>query len=798
MISRIPAQAEYADGDTRPADDDGVIVETGKDTRTPYQIDQDAKRLEVANLLSLAQERFRVVDEAETVVRTEMREDRRFRLGEQWPLEIKALRATAGKPCLTINRIPQFLRQVVNTARANKPAIQVNAVDNGADPDTAKVLQGLCRNIEIKSHASVAYETATEHQAEMGRGFIRVITEYDDDEGFQQRIRIKRVRNPFSIYMDPNAQEVDGSDAEWAFVTEDMPLSQFTRKYPKANHVGLANFQSTGDQAIRWVTDKAVRVAEYWYAEYTDYEIAQIRMDAFRDPETGEVGPKVLTVPRSALLASRKQYRTDEGLPETEDADEIEATDIPGVTILQKRTVQRRKIKTCVINAIEILEGNKDKTGGSDWTGKRIPIVPVYGDEVESEGRVDYRGMVRDGRDPQRMYNYWVSSATEAIALAPRAPWIGVAGQFKNFETKWATAHTSNHAYLEYQKVDYGGKPAPAPKRSVEEPAIQAIMIALRQADLDLKAVMGLFDPSLGQAGPEESGKAILARQRQGEVANSNYADNLARAIQAVGEIIIDIAPKVYAVATVLRITGDDKKTHPVMLHAGQPPVLPKNVPDLKELAKLRKLQGIYDIGVGRYDVTVSVGPSYESQRQETVETMGQVLSRSPELMQLIGDLFFESMDWPMADVIGRRLKRAVPPHLLDPEDGEEEVPPAARQKMAEMEGKLKELEQVLQQFQMERAAKAQELAAKGQVAQFEAEARARTASETAAAQVRIAEIEAASARQKVELQAMADRQLAVLKSQLDGMLITLEAKMDEKLEIVKARLAPEPTEAAA
>lgn len=787
MISPIPSQADYGDGDTREADADGVIVETGPDTRPADVVASDERREKVATLIALAQERFRTVSEAESKLRTDMREDRRFRLGEQWPDHIRSMREASGKPCITINRIPQFLRQVVNSARANKPAIQVNPVDSGADPDTALILQGLARHIEIQSHASIAYETASEHQAEMGRGYFRLVTEYDDDEGFQQRIVIKRVRNPFTIYMD-QGQDVTGADAEFAFVVQDLTHREFKRKYPKANYAGLSTFQGTGDQPLLWISDKSVRVAEYWYVEYEPFEIAQIEMAAYKDPETGQVGPKILVVPRAVLLDSRRKYRDEMQMAPTEDADEIEATDIPGVKILQKRTVQRRRVKTCVINAVEVLEGNADKTGGTDWHGKRIPIIPVIGDEVELDGRIDLRGMVRDGRDPQRMYNYWNSSATETIGLAPRAPWIGVEGQFKGHETKWGTANTQNHGYLEYKNVSLGGKPAPPPKRSVEEPAIQAIMIALRQADLDLKAVMGLFDPSLGQAtSADESGKAILARQRQGEVANSNYADNLARAIQACGEIIIDVAPKIYDVATVVRIMGDDDETKPVMLHAGKPPVLPQGVPNLKELAKLRKLQGIYDISVGRYDVTVSVGP-VASQRQEAVDAMVQVLTRSPELMPVIGDLVFKNMDWPGAKAIAKRLKRAVPPHLADPEEGEEEVPAAARQEIAQLKQQAQEMQQAIQQMQMERAAKAQELAAKGQVAQFEAEARARTASETAAAQVRIAEIEARSAAAKVELQAMADRQLAVLKSQLDAMLIQLEAKLDEKIELIKAK----------
>lgn len=815
-----------------PRDESGPppagMVEVQDDDDAPEPLANQARVL-----IATAIDWFKTVETAEGLLRADMQEDLRFSTGEQWPMDVKQSRANRGRPCLTTNRIPQFVRQVVNSSRANKPAIQVNPVDNGADPDTAETLQGICRHVEISSGASMAYETASEHQAKMGRGWIRVVTEYDDDEGFQQAIKIKRVMNPLSVYMGPGCMEADYSDADQAIVTEDLTRKDYKRRFRKsdADMVGLDALMTTGDVPEVWLNNDRIRIAEYWYAKYTPFDIAEIAL-------AGAPGtpPRVLTIPADILRAQQKAFRVESGAGQPLTDVHADQTDIPGVTVLRRRTVQRRNIKVALINAVEILDGNADKTAGRDWPGKWIPIVPVLGDQVYLEGRIDLRGMVRDARDPQRMYNYWLSAATETIALAPRAPWVGAEGQFKNHEAKWGTANSEGWAYLEYIPQSLDGNLVGAPVRKVEEPAIQAIMIALRQADNDLKSVMGLFDPSLGQAtSADESGKAILARQRQGEVANSNYADNLARAIRRIGYIIIDLAPKIYDVPTVLRILGDEqdpKKAKNILVHNNRPESQQRNAlapppadpgqamqqarqaqapsspvdqqsatpppgPTLDQLAKDRGISGIYNLGVGRYDVTVTVGPSFASRRQEMVDAMSQVLSRAPDLMPVIGDLWFEGMDWPMARQIAKRLKRAVPPHLQDPEDGQPEVPPEAQQQLQQLQQQLQQMQQYVQKLEMEKAAKAQELQAKGQIAMADQQSRERVAAIQAQTESVIAQMEAKSAMAKVQLQGQIDQQIALLTGNLDERLTVLEANLKKSVEStllrLEASLAPEP-----
>jgi hypothetical protein len=587
-------------------------------------------------LLQQARERFKLASEAEESIRRESLEDLRFRAGEQWPENIKIDRQNSGRPCLTINRIPQFLRQVTNEIRQNRPAIQVNPVDDQADPETAEILQGIMRHIEVSSDADVAYDTAAEHAATFGFGYLRVITDYVDESSFDQEIKIERIRNPFSIYFDPECQKTDYSDARWAFVVQDMDRDEYKGHYPNSELSGLADMTSVGDQAPGWITGKSVRIAEYWHIDHEEQELA--------------------------LLA---------------DGTAVPASAVPtGVPVLRTRTVQVPKVYWCKVNGLEVLEKQ-------EWPGRWIPIVPVLGDEVIVNGDRQLFGLVRFARDPQRMYNYWATAETEMIALAPKAPFIGAAGQFEGFERQWQSANVRNLPYLEYKPVSHAGVPMGAPQRQVYEPPIQAISHARMQANDDLKATTGIYDASLGARSNEQSGRAILARQREGDVANFHYADNLARSIKHLAKILLDLIPQIYDAPRVMRIIGAEEQERVVQINA---PTRDKGV------------ERIYDLSVGQYDVTVSVGPSFSSKRQEAVDSMMQLSQAYPPLMQVAGDLLVKNMDWPGAAEIAERLKKLLPPNLQEGDENEQQVPPAVQAQMAQIAQQNEQLSQALNQ----------------------------------------------------------------------------------------------------
>jgi hypothetical protein len=714
--------------------DGPVLVVAESKTPTP----DEAQSETIRQFLAAGHKRFRTSAEAEAALRKEQLEDKRILSGEHWPEDIKARRLLDGRPCLTINRLPQFVRQVTNQQRQTRPAIQVNPVDSGADVDTAEVLQGVIRHIETISDADVAYASASYDQASIGRGYWRILTDYVDEHGFDQELRIERIRNPFTVYMDPSCQKADYSDARYAFIIEDVPKDEYQQRYPNSQLASLTEFTSIGDQGVDWMPEGKIRIAEYFYVEEVKTPLSLVQLP---DGST-EIVPIV--------------------------------PNVDGVKVLAKRDVMQRKVKWCVINAVEILEGNDDKTAGRDWPGKWIPIVPVLGDEIDINGQVDLRGMVRDGRDPQRMYDYWVSAETEMIALAPRAPYVGYEGQFEGHEKDWKQANVRNFAFLQVKPMTIGGQPAPFPQRQQFSPDIQAIVVATQQSDNDLKAVTGLYDPSLGQQGPQESGKAILARQRQGEIANSNYLDNLARAIRFTGRILVDLIPKIYDAPRILRILGADDQPRTIMVHAGQPPD-PQRPKDKQAIDMVKGLDNVYDLGTGRYDVTITVGPSYQSRRQEGAEAMIEVARANPQIVPVIGDLMFGAFDWPGARQIAERLKKVLPPQVQEPEDGQPQIPPQVQQQMHAAQQQIQQLGQQLQQAQMMLQTEAQKLAAEGQTKQMQLTSQERIAQMEMASRERIAAMSAQAQLAATGAKLNHDQTMAEINAQLEELANRLE-----------------------
>jgi len=589
-------------------------------------------------ILAEALARFKLAEEAETEIRRLALEDLQFRAGNQWPEEVRAERDRDRRPCLTINRIPQFIQQITNDQRQNRPSIKVHPIDDQADIETGKVIQGITKHIEYNSNADVAYDTAFDSAVTGGFGYFRVITDYISPKSFDQEIFIKRIRNPFSVFFDPYAQEPDGSDANWCFIIDDLSSDEYKAKYKDSELASLDDWESIGNHTPGWVKEGHARVAEYFYREYKEETLVLLN--------NGESGLK------SQLTA----------LPE-------------GVTIVQERTTRVPTIYWCKINAVEILE----KT---EWLGEWIPVIPVYGTELVINGKRTLEGIVRNAKDSQRMYNYWSSAETEAVALAPRAPFIAAEGQLEGHEREWQTANVKNHAVLKYKPVSAGGQPIGPPQRNVFEPAVQAITNARMLAADDLKATTGIYDASLGAKGNETSGIAIQRRNIQAQTSNFHFVDNLTRSLRHAGRILVDLIPKIYDTARAARIIGDDGEQKIVQVNRpfdqGGKPVL-------------------YQLDAGKYDVAIDVGPSFTTKRQEAAASMLEMSKAYPAIAQVAGDLIVKSMDWPGAQEIADRLKKTLPPGIADdPANKGQTLPPEVQAQMSQMNQMIQQLTEKL------------------------------------------------------------------------------------------------------
>lgn len=595
-------------------------------------------------------------------------DDLRFMAGSpdnqwQWPADVLSTRGSVqgqainARPCLTINKLPQHVRQVTNEQRQNRPNGKVIPADDNADVQVAEIFNGVVRHIEYMSDADVAYDTACDNQVTYGEGYIRLLTEYCNDDTFDQDIKIGRVRNAFSVYMDPTIQDPCGSDAEWCFITEDILKSEYERLFPDATPISTLYSQGVGDQGISsWLQEDTIRIAEYFYNVY--------------DAETLHLYPNNQTA--KANSPEDKQLKEMYGKP------------------LRTRKVDRKKVMWMKTNGFDILDER-------EWSGKYIPVVRVIGNEWEVDGQIYISGLVRNAKDAQRMYNYWTSQEAEMLALAPKAPFIGYGGQFEGYENQWKTANTTNWPYLEVNPdvTDGAGGVLPLPMRA-QPPLPQTGLIQAKMgAGEDIKATTGQYDASLGQQGNERSAKAIVAREKQGDVGTYHYVDNLARAIRYITRQIVDMIPKIYDTQRIARIIGADGEVSMVKMDPSQE----EPVREVRDAETGGLIEKIYNPGVGTYDVMVTTGPGYMTKRQEALDAMSQILQSNPQLWAVAGDLFIKNMDWPGAQEMAERFKKILDPKVLATGDETPEMA-AAQQQMEAMAQELNRMVDIIEGVQ--------------------------------------------------------------------------------------------------
>jgi hypothetical protein len=617
-----------------------------------------------SDILTTARARLDMAVSALAESREDEIDDLRFYAGSpdnhwQWPADVLATRGAVqgqtinARPTLTINKLPQHVRQVTNDMRQNRPGAKVIPVDDNADVEVADIFNGMIRHIEYISDADVAYDTACENQVSYGEGYITLMTEYCDENTFDQDIKIGRIRNSFSVYMDPLIQDPTGADAKYCFITEDLPKAEYERQYPDAAPISTLQSLGVGDQSIsNWLSEETVRIASYYYIDYdkTKLNLYPGNQSAF------------------------------EGTPE----DKM-LKDMFGKPV-KSRMSERPRVMYCKINGYEILEQK-------EWAGKWIPVIRVVGNEFEVDGRIYISGLVRNAKDAQRMYNYWVSQEAEMLALAPKAPFIGYGGQFEGYEDKWKTANTNNWPYLEVNPdvTDGQGAVLPLPQRAQPPMASSGLLQAKAGASEDIKSTTGQYNASLGMGSNERSGRAILARQREGDVGTFHYGDNLTRAVRHVARQLVDLIPKIYDTQRIARIIGEDGETKMVKINPDQPQPVNKIVNEQGIV-----IEKIYNPGVGKYDVVATTGPGYATKRQEALEAMAQLLQGNPQLWTVAGDLFVKNMDWPGAQEMSKRFAKTIDPKFL--EDGNEDPAlQAAQQQIQAMGAEMEQMHQMIE-----------------------------------------------------------------------------------------------------
>jgi hypothetical protein len=628
----------------------------------------------------------------------------------QWPDEVRSEREADGRPCLTINRLPQFVRQVTGDIRRMNPAIKILPADNEANEDVAEIIEGMTRHIQSVSDASSVYEWAAECAAACGIGWFRVVTDWEDSETFNQEIRLKPIRNPLSVYWDPLSEMPTREDAEWVFITSDMRMEDFKEAYPDAQPID-AQQDNQINGITNWYNSNSIVIAEYFWKEPVVRELS--------------------------LLANGTV---------------VEGKAPAALNIVRKRKVTTHKVMWAKISGKDILEGPQEVPC------RYIPLVCVPGEEWQVGDRTFRSGVIRFAKDPQRLYNYWRSAQTELVALQPKAPFLVTVKQVQGLEEFWNDANNSNRPYLPYHPDELAGMP----QRAQPPVASQGMMAEISLAAEDLKATTGVYDAALGNKSNETSGVAIRQRQMESDLATSIYADNMAKAVELAGRIIVDMIPKVYDTKRIVRIIGADDSEQMVPING-----------------LMQTIEGpmpINDVTKGKYAVKIAVGPNYSTMRQEAAESMMAFVQAFPAAAPVVGDLIAKNMDWPGADQFAERLKSLLPPGVIKPED----MTPEEQQAQA----------QAMQAQQMQMQMQQQAMQAELQLKMMEAEAK------RAEIQIKMAEASKPEGQyegQKLQLEAM---RIEIERMKLDNDRFKALLVDDRERDIAAAKLSADAMKA--
>jgi hypothetical protein len=609
-------------------------------------------------ILQEARDRFKRCQDWEQEFRKLYVEDVKFANGDsdngyQWPNDLKRDRDVNQRPSLTINKVAQHVLQITNDARQNKPSVVIKPAGEEVSYKSAQVYEGLVREIERRSKAQAIYDDATESQVEGGIAYWRVITEYVDEDTFDQQITIAPVRDHMNVYVDPDIKQKDGSDAKFAFVYEELPEDEWKRQHPGSD--AQVSQTTTLDEHTDWVRKDNIRVAEYYRIVETKDELIFMRDEfgASAKFKRSEMPPKL-----AKLIADGADVK--------------------------RRPLIRRKLEWYKIAGDEIVERR-------ELPGKYIPIVRLPGREKVIEGKLERKGHVRTLKDPQRMWNYNSSGQVEYGALATKTPWVVAAQAVEGNEREWANANRLNAAYLPYKHKDEDGDPIPPPVRPEAPGASPAFIEGMRIAGMELEMASGQYQAQMGAPSNERSGRAIAERQRQGDNATYHFIDALGVAIEHTGRIIIDLVPHIYDTARVIQILAKDGTQTKIHIQ-------PDAETAFEEQKEQEEVRAIFNPNVGKYSVEADIGPAYSTQRQETWNAFVQITAQNPEIINILGDLMYLAADFPLADKIAERFKRqiqATSPWLLDPNAQN----PMLTQLQQEVSDKTTQIQELLQKL---------------------------------------------------------------------------------------------------
>ena len=620
-------------------------------------------------------------------IRQDADEDMRYVAGDPWSAEDR--QARVGRPILSLDQLGQYINQLVNTVRQNKRAIKVTPEGNGANDKTAELRANRIRQIEYLSHAQEAYTTAFENECQRSFGYCRITADFESPRTRNQALRIAPIPNPDQVLPDPDAESTAGKDWKFLFYTKSLSIDEFKRDYPDATvqDFGL-DLQA---MSPRWIQANRLQIAEYWTVTPIARKCYEIQ-------------------PEYSLLEQAKARLTRSPMPPKPSVVWIEGVDPgkrPAGKELDAWTRDVPEVCMYLTNGVELL-AKKGQPKKHVWKGKYIPFAAAYGkilylNDAGVGGKKIILSFIRFGRDGQKAYNWTKSTGMEVAAMQPRTPYAVYEGQVSPDQgiLLQQSLHTPV-AFVQFKaKTEESGDTVlPLPRRELPDvSSLSGYEIMAESYKRDIQAALGYYNASIGKHDTNaKSGVAIKALDQQSDSGSYHFIDHYDDMIRHVGVMLDDLLP----------YYDDTAKT--VTTRKADGTVVPQRVNDPTDSTSVA-LDPQH-----QHAVTISTGPSYESEREQANE-LAQSLLQNPQAFPLVaGDAVRLLNVGPLGDQIAEDLDTLQPPALQAKkaqESGTGPNPAQLQQQIGQMTQQLDHAHQLLAQASDE---------IKGQTAKVQAE----------------------------------------------------------------------------
>ena len=590
-------------------------------------------------------------------------QDKYFVYIDQWSAAQRDQMNRLHKPILQENMLYDYVNKIVGQQRENTGELTVKSLIGQVSEDDIKLNEDFLRQICFNSKSRVAYQTAFADMVSGSFGAFRIVTDYEHPDSMNQIPKIVPIKDPEKTFYDCYAHDPTKCDGNYAGYFVTMSRKEFMKAHPEIPYP--QSFPVKPEiEAFNWGFRDYITIVEYYKKEWYDYKMHRLNDGRMvKDEEWKQIKDHINEI-RGFII--------------DELGNEIEDMSVLGAPFIEE-TITKKDCKIMMYKAIygKIIEKK-------EFPGNQLPIIFAPGPSMLIDGEERLMSFVRFALDAQRFHNFVLVETAYAIQTSRREQFMGTPDNIAGHEEVWR--NIANVQGLLPAKPDPVTQQLPIKLSPSEIPS--TLMALLPQSAQTIQNILGYYEANRGKDSYEKSGIAIERQQSAGGMSVATFYDNLNRAIEQAGRVIMAIKPHLYDIERVIPLIDSSGKSYQKKINENMPGGI-KN-----------------DMRFNKYDVILEAGPSSEIQKEKSFELMTDLCKIIPDFAPRVADKLVSLTNFDCTPTLIERAKTLVPPEILAKEEGKPPPPPQPNPQLMfaqkQIDLKEKELEIQLEKMRLE------------------------------------------------------------------------------------------------